>query len=104
MSSTEELIKALRICNNPKGHRCSECPVFSRYEHGKCKSTVDKLAADALSSADKELAELRERINAIDNIAVGFIEGGPYIDDAETLEAMQKIIKLSCLPEPPKGE
>lgn len=52
----EKIVRALRICNRSKGHRCSECPVFSRYEHRICKATVDERAADLIEAlqADRE--------------------------------------------------
>ena len=40
--NADEIVRALRCCNRSKGHRCSECPVFSRYEHRICKATVDR--------------------------------------------------------------
>lgn len=58
--NTDEIIRALRICNNPKGHRCSECPVFSRYERGICKKTVDKAAADLIERLQGQLKETWE--------------------------------------------
>ena len=48
--NTDEIVMALRCCNSPKGHRCSRCPVFSRYEHGVCKATVDRFAVDLIES------------------------------------------------------
>ena len=48
--NADEVVSALRCCNRSKGHRCSECPVFSRYEHRICKATVDRFAADLIES------------------------------------------------------
>lgn len=50
-----EIVKALKVCNNPKGHRCSECPLFSRYDNRICKARVDKQAADLIEQLTKEL-------------------------------------------------
>ena len=60
----EEIVQALRICNRTKGHRCSECPVFSRYAHGICKRTVDRTAANLIESLQAQLAESRRRERA----------------------------------------
>ena len=60
MNKYEEIIQALRTCNNPKGHRCSECPVFSRYPYGVCKRTIDRQAADALMELQAENKVLRD--------------------------------------------
>ena len=54
--NADEIVGALRICNRTKGHRCSECPIFSRYEHRTCKATVDKAAADLIESLQAQLA------------------------------------------------
>ena len=59
MTNIDELVKALRICNKPKGHRCSECPVFSRYPNRVCKSMVDKQSADAIEALQSENISLR---------------------------------------------
>lgn len=56
--NADEIVWALRICNRPKGHRCSECPIFSRYEHRACKATVDKAAADLIESLQAEIKRL----------------------------------------------
>lgn len=53
-----EIVQALRTCNKPRGHRCSECPVFSRYEHSICKATVDRQAADLIGSLQVENEKL----------------------------------------------
>lgn len=60
----DTVVRALRICNNPKGHRCSECPVFSCYKHGVCKATVDRAAADLIDSLTAQLAESQRREKA----------------------------------------
>ena len=54
--NADEVVSALRCCNRSKGHRCSKCLVFSRYEHMICKATVDRFAADMIESlqADNE--------------------------------------------------
>lgn len=54
--NADEVVSALRCCNRSKGHRCSECPVFSRYEHRICKATVDRFAADLIESLQAQLA------------------------------------------------
>jgi hypothetical protein len=72
-----EIINALWICNNPKGHRCSECPVFSRYEHRVCKATVDKAAAILIESLKAENEILQEEIEKYENR----LEISPYGDD-----------------------
>lgn len=59
--NADEIVGALRICNRPKGHRCSECPIFSRYEHRTCKATVDKAAADLIESLQAQLAASQRR-------------------------------------------
>jgi hypothetical protein len=58
--NADEIVGALRICSRPKGHRCSECPIFSRYEHRTCKATVDKAAADLIESLQAQLAKYDE--------------------------------------------
>ena len=58
--NADEIVRALRCCNRSKGHRCSECPVFSRYEHRICKATVDRFAADLIESLQAQLAEYDE--------------------------------------------
>ena len=58
--NADEIVRTLRCGNSPKGHRCSRCPVFSRYEHGICKATVDRFAADLIESLQVQLAELKE--------------------------------------------
>ena len=58
--SAEEIVCALRTCNKPKGHRCSECPVFSRYEHRICKATVDRQAAALIESQAAEIKRLNQ--------------------------------------------
>ena len=60
----DEIVRALRICNRPKGHRCSECPIFSRYEHRTCKATVDKDAADLIEALQAQLAASQRRADA----------------------------------------
>ena len=60
----DEIVRALRCCNRSKGHRCSECPVFSRYEHRICKATVDRFAADLIESLQAKLAESQRRERA----------------------------------------
>ena len=62
--NAEEIVQALRICNRTKGHRCSECPVFSRYAHGICKRTVDRTAANLIESLQAQLAESQRREQA----------------------------------------
>ena len=62
--NAEEIVKALRCCNRSKGHRCSECPVFSRYEHRICKATVDRFAADLIESLQAQLAASQRREQA----------------------------------------
>ena len=57
----DTVVRALRICNQPKGHRCSECPVFSRYEHRICKATVDRFAADLIESLQSQLSASQQR-------------------------------------------
>lgn len=43
------------------------------------------------------------RLGRINNLAVGFVESGPYEDaNAEALKVMQQIDRLSVMPEPPK--
>ena len=69
----DTVVRALRICNQPKGHRCSECPIFSRYEYRICKATVDRFAAELIESLQAELAESQRRELA----AVEFIK---YLD------------------------
>lgn len=53
MITTDEIIMALRVCNQPRGHRCSECPIFSKYNHTVCKTTVDRSAANAIETLTK---------------------------------------------------
>ena len=60
--NANEIVMALRCCNRSKGHRCSECPVFSRYEHRICKATVDRFAADLIETLQAQLAERDEKI------------------------------------------
>lgn len=62
--NTNEIVRALRICNNPKGHRCSECPVFSRYEYRVCKATVDRTAAALIESQAAKITELNDFENS----------------------------------------
>ena len=62
MMRAEEIVAGLRICNNPKGHRCSECPIFSRYRHGVCKTTIDKRAAALIESQAAEIKRLNEML------------------------------------------
>lgn len=57
--NADEIVNALRCCNRSKGHRCSECPVFSRYEHRICKATVDRFAADLIESLQADNERLR---------------------------------------------
>lgn len=59
--TNKEIVQALRICNRPKGHRCSECPIFSHYEHSKCKKAVDKSAADLIESLLDQLADSQQK-------------------------------------------
>ena len=59
--NADEVVSALRCCNRSKGHRCSECPVFSRYEHRICKATVDRFAADLIESLQAQLAASQRR-------------------------------------------
>ena len=66
MTNIDELVKALRICNNPKGHRCSECPVFSRYPNRVCKSMVDKQSADAIEALQKQLIDYNHMSKLVD--------------------------------------
>lgn len=70
--NADEIVRALRCCNRSKGHRCSECPVFSRYEHRICKATVDRFAADLietlqaqLAAKEAEIERLREAIASV---------------------------------------
>ena len=95
MNKYEEIIKALRTCNNPKGHRCSECPVFSRYPYGVCKRTIDRQAADALMElCDKVIDLTAERDRARLDCAVAernhmntlerFLEAQEQIDELKS--------------------
>lgn len=59
--NANEIVMALRCCNRSKGHRCSECPVFSRYEHRICKATVDRFAADLIETLQAQLAASQRR-------------------------------------------
>ena len=65
------IVSALRCCNRSKGHRCSECPVFSRYEHRICKATVDRFAADLIESLQAQL-----------NVVVPVVRG-EWIEDGD---------------------
>lgn len=69
----KEIASALRVCNNPKGRRCSNCPVFSKYEHRECKTKVDMLAAGLIDALAAENARLRAELQ-------GSIESGQHID------------------------
>ena len=60
--NANELVGALRSCNNPKGRRCSSCPVFSRYDHKECKRAVDILAADAIEKLQAETTQLKDEL------------------------------------------
>lgn len=62
--NANEIVGALRVCNRPKGHRCSECPIFSRYEHTACKATVDRLAAALIESQAAEIARHNAAVTA----------------------------------------
>jgi hypothetical protein len=69
----KEIVSALRVCNNPKGRRCSSCPVLSKYEHRECKTKVDMLAAGLIDALTAENARLRAELQ-------GSIESGQHID------------------------
>ena len=62
--NANEIVLALRICNNPKSRRCSSCPVFSRYEHRICKATVDRAAAAMIESQAAEIKRLNDFQNS----------------------------------------
>ena len=62
--NADEIVRALRICNQPKGHRCSECPVFSRYDHRRCKSVVDRAAVDLIESLQSQLGDKAALLDA----------------------------------------
>ena len=56
--NADEIVRALRCCNRAKGHRCSECPVFSRYDYRICKATVDRAAVDLIESLQAQLNDV----------------------------------------------
>ncbi len=64
--ATADLAKALQVCHNSKEHRCSECPVFSKWitnfkcRAGDCKRILDFHAADRLMELEAELERHRE--------------------------------------------
>ena len=97
--NADEVVSALRCCNRSKGHRCSECPVFSRYEHGICKATVDRFAADLIESLQAQLAESQRRELA----AVEFIKyldrnySGYMAEDEGLLTANDKTFRRDML-------
>lgn len=64
--NADEVVSALRCCNRSKGHRCSVCPVFSRYEHRICKATVDRFAADLIESLQAELTDYHHMSELVD--------------------------------------
>ena len=68
--TTGEIVRALRTCNNPKGQRCSQCVVFSRYDNARdCKRTIDKLASDRLESQGREIERLIEELEQMEEAA-----------------------------------
>ena len=76
MNNADEIVRALQICNRSKGHRCSECPVFSQYPHRSCKKTVDKLASDLIETLQADLARVTaERDAAVADIPVAHDAG-----------------------------
>lgn len=46
----EEITKALRQCSNPKGKRCSSCPIFGKGFQGQCTVLLMKRAAKIIES------------------------------------------------------
>lgn len=63
--NADEVVRP-RCCNRSKGHRCSVCPVFSRYEHRICKATVDRFAAALIESLQAELADYHHMSELVD--------------------------------------
>ena len=60
---------------------------------------------DYIAGVEVIVQKFRERMDQINNIAVGWQEDGPYEDaNAKALEKMMEIEKLSRLPQPPKEE
>ena len=88
--NADEVVSALRCCNRSKGHRCSVCPVFSRYEHRICKATVDRFAADlieSLQATNKNLRnELCQRCGRYREAHIGACDGCRWRENAGEVE------------------
>lgn len=59
----KEIVIALQKCNNGKGHRCSECPALSKYNHRICKATIDKLAVNLIERLQAENTRLKAELD-----------------------------------------
>lgn len=78
MEDIEELIAALSACSRAKGHRCSECPLLSRYDYRVCAKTVMQKAATALASFLAENERLRSNCYPRDGVEAIIRERDAY--------------------------
>ena len=82
---------------------------YTTQHNGKqCKlveTALDALRSfGALEAAEKRIAELEDIVSKIDDIAVDYLECGPYgmAEDVKSASKMHAIARLSALPSPPK--
>lgn len=60
---------------------------------------------DYIIGLNAVIEKMRFILNKINNIAIEWVESGPYEDaNAESLKKMCEIEKLSRIPQPPKGK
>ena len=66
---SEELVKALRYCSND--YPCKTCPVELQKDESTCIGVLFKHCIDQIERDQKEIAELREKIEWLERRACG---------------------------------
>ena len=65
--SESEIIGALTACNNRKGNRCSQCPIFGRGWYGLCIRILDREAIKLIEKQQVEIDKLKiETVEALE--------------------------------------
>lgn len=95
------LEKAIKLLKQYQGYE----PMFPDGETLKHSFDLTDETVDTLLSALSPPNELMEALEAINNAAVAYIEGGPYENDLPGLELAMEIYRLSQdFVRPPEGE
>jgi hypothetical protein len=74
--SESEIIGALTACNNRKGARCSQCPVFGKcWSWQQCKQVVDKEAIKLIEKQRKKVESLEYALIGVMHSVDKWLEG-----------------------------